>query len=195
MVAHSYQRIFAFVLDFFIVAVISTFLTFWIPNSKTYEDAYEAQKITISNYLDGEIKEKEYEEKMKELTYTLSKERIIFSLVDLIVSVAYFGSYTYYSNGQTFGKRAMKIKIVSNDHKELKHINMLLRAFCINGCFASSLEILFVFILSKDSYFSILSFIEIFQFIFLFSSCLMLIYKSDKRGLHDLICNTKVVKI
>ena len=68
MVSHSYQRFFAYFLDFFIVAVISTFLTFWIPNSEKYESAYKEEMTVVSDYIDGKIEDKEFESiKMSEI--------------------------------------------------------------------------------------------------------------------------------
>ncbi len=195
MASHSYQRFFAYFLDFFIVVVISTFLTIWIPNSEKYESAYKEEMTVVSDYIDGKIEDKEFESITKDLTYTLNRERVIYSLVDLIITVAYFGSFTYYSDGQTLGKKVMKIKIVSNDNKEASHFNLLIRAFLINGCLASFLELVFVLLMQKELYFSTLTCIEFVQLLFLISSLFMIIYRKDKRGLHDLICDTKVIKV
>ena len=89
----------------------------------------------------------------------------------------------------------MNIKIVSNDNKEISHFNLLIRAFLINGCLASFLEIVFVLLMQKELYFYALTCIEFAQLLFLISSIFMVIYRKDKRGLHDLICETKVIKI
>ncbi len=195
MLAHTYQRFLAFILDFLIISVIASFLTFWIPTSKEYEEAYKKEMDVVSNYLDGEIESAEFESTTRDLTYTINKERIIISLVDLVVTIAYFGTYVYYCDGQTIGKRVMKIKIVSNDDTEASHIQLFGRALLINGCLSSFLEILSIFLFTKDLYFSMLTSIEFCQFIFLIVSVFMFIYRKDKRGLHDLIVGTKVVKV
>ncbi len=194
MTAHSYQRIFAYILDLFIISIITAFLTIWIPNSKKYDEAYKEEMDTVSKYLDGEIEDNEFESKTKDLTYTLNKERVIFSLVDLIVTLAYFGSFAYYSDGQTFGKKALKIRVVS-DNNQLSHLKFIIRALLINGCLASSLEIISVLFLSKDYYYSVLTSIEFIQMFFVVVSIFMVIFRQDKRGLHDFICDTKVVKV
>ena len=123
----------------------------------------------------------------------MNKETVIESLVKIVITIAYFGTYAYYSNGQTFGKKFMKIKVVSDDNKEVNHFSMLSRSLLINGVLLSIIEVVLLF-LPKDKYFLIISPFEYIMMLFMIISMFMIIFRNDKRGLHDLVCKTKVIR-
>ena len=66
--------------------------------------------------------------------------RIIFKL---LIPVLYFGLITCFTNGYTLGKRLLKIKIVSTNHKHLTLWHSIERSL---GYYASSLEFGFGFL-------------------------------------------------
>jgi uncharacterized RDD family membrane protein YckC len=51
----------------------------------------------------------------------------------------------------------------------------------------------FIFILKGYSYFIFTSVLGFIQLLLLIISMLMILYRKDKRGLHDLMGNTKVI--
>jgi uncharacterized RDD family membrane protein YckC len=66
--------------------------------------------------------------------------KIIFKL---LIPVLYFGLITCFTNGYTFGKRILKIRIVSTSHKRLTLWHSIERSL---GYYASSLEFGFGFL-------------------------------------------------
>ena len=193
MSAYTYQRAFALFIDVLIVTFVSVILTIWIPESQKYKNSYKEELDTIEEFVNGEIKEKELEDRTYELTYIMNKETVIESLVKIVITIAYFGTYAYYSNGQTLGKKIMKIKVVSFDNKEVSHFSMLSRSLLINGVLLSIIEVALLF-LPKDKYFLIISPFEYVMMLFMIISIFMVIFRNDKRGLHDFVCKTKVVR-
>ncbi len=89
-----------------------------------------------------------------------------FSLYDIVMYLAasaYFILLTYYT-GSTVGKRLMNLKVVSGDDAPLTLLNVLYRETI--GRYLSSI---------------------------LFIGYIMIGASSEKRGLHDFLCNTRVV--
>lgn len=89
-----------------------------------------------------------------------------FSLYDIVMylaACAYFILLTYYT-GSTVGKRLMNLKVISGDGARLTLLNVLYRETI--GRYLSSL---------------------------LFIGYIMIGASSEKRGLHDFLCNTRVV--
>ncbi len=87
----------------------------------------------------------------------------LYDIFSYLAGAAYFIMLTYYS-GSTVGKRVMNLKVVSTDDAPLTFLNVLYRETI--GRYLSSL---------------------------LFIGYFMIGASSEKRGLHDVLCNTKVI--
>lgn len=89
-----------------------------------------------------------------------------FSVIDIVLyllTAIYYVSMTYYY-GTTLGKKLFNLKVVSTDGSELTFINVLYRETI--GKYLSSI---------------------------IFIGYLMIAIDSEKRGLHDRLCDTRVV--
>jgi uncharacterized RDD family membrane protein YckC len=64
-------------------------------------------------------------------------------MLKLLIPVVYFGLITCITNGYTFGKRLLRIRIVSTNHKNLTLWHSIERSL---GYYASSLEFGFGFL-------------------------------------------------
>jgi uncharacterized RDD family membrane protein YckC len=87
-------------------------------------------------------------------------------ILKLLIPVLYFGLITYFSNGYTFGKRILRIRIVSTNHKRLTLWHSIERSL---GYYASSLEFGFGFLQYFIDY--------------------------NRRTVHDRIAETIVIKV
>ena len=192
--AHTFQRIGAYIIDILIVAFISVLLTMWIPKSEKYQKAVEEESTLISDYSDKKINESEYIDKMYEARYTIEKENLVESIVSLVLTFGYFATFAYYNNGQTLGKKLLKIKVVTNDGKEPSHFQFMGRSLIINGCLASLLSIILILIIKSNQYSYTIGIVSIVQSVIMFASLISVISRKDRRGIHDLISNTKVVE-
>ena len=121
MEAHTIQRIGAYLLDLIILSLFVSLLTFWIPTSKKYDDAVKEESTLVEKLLDkdNDFNYDEFYEESTKARYTIDKESIITNIIQLVVIIGYFGTFAYYNHGQTFGKKLLKIKIVSSDDSEL----------------------------------------------------------------------------
>ena len=88
----------------------------------------------------------------------------------------------------------MKIRIV-NEKEENPNIGQIItRTLIVNQILPNILVIIFVVLLSKNQFLSVYSAITTITYIFIIVSSLMILYRNDKLGLHDLLSKTKVVK-
>ena len=190
--AFTYQRVVAYLIDIIIVGIITSLLTFWIPQSEKYESAIKEEEEYFELYTDKKIEINEYVDKVYETRYVLEKETVFSSIVSIVITFAYFATFQYY-NGQTLGKKLMHIKVVSCDEKEVTHLQLAIRALIINECLFGIVSTIMLFIIKSDQYLYTVGLVEFIQVIIVIISLLMIVVRNDKKGLHDILCKTEVV--
>lgn len=193
MPAQFNKRFFAYIIDIFIVLVIANLITMFIPISEKTQDYYkELQTAQIKMY-DKEIDVKEYTDIVLEDNYNISKGTVLISLTSIIIYILYFVVYQVYNNGQTVGKKLMKIKVKSITDESLSINTMLFRALIIYGIAANIINLILILLLKKELYLSISNTISIIQSLIVIISVFMILFSKQKRGIHDIITKTEVV--
>lgn len=195
------KRFSAYLIDillvFFITMLISE-VRFINPNYDKYNDAYEKYSQTYNDYIDNKISIEEFNKLNENNYYYLSKYGVSYNIVTALVIILYFGVFQKYNKGQTIGKKIFKIKVVSNDDKEVSLGKYLLRLIpmyyiYIGGLIPIIIDIVLIYILKVKYYMIVTSIITyVFVAIALISVCLM-VFSKNKKGLHELLTNTKVV--
>ena len=191
----SYKRILAYLIDIFIVICIATILTIFIPVSEEYTNQMNELNAVLEDYSSGDISETEYLEKFNDISYIANKESVQVSIVSVVLSTIYFVVLAYYMNGQTFGKKIMKIQVVSANSKKLTMNNYLIRSLIVDSILMNTISIVTILFLEKSSYLKVYDatstiFGAIYVVIFA-----MILFRQDGRGLHDLLANTKVISL
>ncbi len=190
---YIHKRIIAYFVDILIISMLSSILALPISNNNDTMDSYNELTSIVKKYQDKEITEEEYLTLYNDLNYDLTKSTVNETIIIAIVSILYFVVLNYYYNGQTFGKKLMKLKIVSNNDNKLSINNYLIRCLIVNTTLANIITAVLILTLSKEKYLlyegkfsTVFGVIYILCFVFA-------LYRNDGRGLHDLIANTKVV--
>lgn len=191
----SYKRILAYLIDIFIVICIATILTMFIPVSKEYTNQMNELNAVLEDYSSGDISETEYLEKFNDISYIVNKESVQVSVVSVVLSIIYFVVLAYYMNGQTFGKKIMKIQVVSANSKKLTMNNYLIRSLLVDSILINTISIVTILFLEKSSYLKVYDVTStIFGAIYVVIFA-MILFRQDGRGLHDLLANTKVISL
>lgn len=193
MPAQFNKRFFAYVIDIFIVLVIANLITMFIPISEKTQDYYKELQTTQKKMYDKEIDVKEYTDIVLEDNYNISKGTVLISLTSIIIYILYFVVYQVYNNGQTVGKKLMKIKVKSITDESLSINTMLFRALIIYGIAANIINLILILLLKKELYLSISNTISIIQSLIVIISVFMILFSKQKRGIHDIITKTEVV--
>ena len=99
------------------------------------------------------------------------------------------------NKGQTIGKKILNIKVVDqNTNKPISIIKGLLRSLIVFSIVSSSLNIAFLYIFNANNYlYSYLTLLAL-EGIFTLITTIFILYRKDRRGLHDMISNTIVIK-
>lgn len=162
------------------------------------------QEIISTKYDDTTISREEYQEIVTEINdkfdiiakdyiYLLNQKGVSNSIITLICTLLYFGVIQYFLKGQTIGKRLFKLKVVSNSGKKINILNYLLRSLVVNDVLLNSIGIVFLITTSRTIYQYadnvIGTIISLVEAIIIF----LVLTREDRRGLHDLLFNTKVI--
>ena len=203
------RRIMAYFIDIILVVMVSTLITsnkYIDINYSKYQKVYNEYKTCYDEYesllKDSEeekLDEKEsdkldkYEEKLNNYSYRLSKLSFVPRFMGIILSLFYFVVLQFYFNGQTLGKKIMKLRVVSNDSKNINIFSFLIRSLIVHEIFISSLNLICILFLSKNVYFT---YSKVIYFVTYFIEILIvftIIFSKDNRGIHDILANTKVI--
>ena len=194
--AYFIKRLGALILDMIIVSTVVSMFTFFVNNNSNYEKLTKEYSDVMEQAMDKKTSPKEYKNllsKASDISYDLSKQTVVVSFVSLTMYILYFIVFQFYNKGQTIGKKLMKIKIESNDGKDLTMNQLAVRSLIINSILANLILLAVIILGSKDVYFVSSTTVSMIQYIIIFTTAIMILFRKDKRGLHDVITNTKVI--
>ena len=193
MKPYSYKRILAYILDVIIITIISEFITMIVPQSETYQAKSEEYIQLLKDYSQQKISKDEYLEQVNESLYILNKESVSVTIITIALSIGYFAISAYYMKGQTVGKKLMHIKIVSDDEREPSLKQYLIRSLFMNSILSNILGVIALLALQKTLYLKVNDVIVYFFISFSIVDVSMILFRKDRRGLHDLIAKTSVI--
>lgn len=189
------NRFLAYLIDIIIVALVFLCLNSFMP--KNHNISVLENEITDlrSSYLKKEIDTKVYFNRYAIIRKNLDQQYIPSNILNVIIILCYFVLVPYYWDGKTIGKKIFKLKIVKSESNEKVSLNnYLVRSIINNGvlCFLISMSTVFLF---DDSKYLLITIIcGILQFLLVIISGFMIIYRHDKKGVHDLVSGTQVIK-
>ena len=186
------KRLVAYILDAIIVSLIFSVLTMFIKESNNLINLNNQLNTISENFINKTITMKEYFNQYSSIEYLVNKEMFLQNLFSLILMIGYFVILPYYYNGQTIGKKMMKIKIVKEADK-LTINDLALRNLLANGIAMTFIELALIFLIKDTPYFITISILSFIQFLLVITSVFMILYRKDKKALHDIICKTLVV--
>lgn len=191
----SYKRIVAYVFDVVIVTLLASILTYFLPENKEYNESVNEYSTLLNNLTNEEMTQEEFIKKTNNMIYDINTNSITINIVTTVLTISYFVVLAYFMNGQTLGKKLMNLKIVSSNKKKLTMNNYLIRGLVINSILMNILEIIFILVLNKQAYLKvndIITYIFGITYIITFG---MILFREDKKGLHDYLAGTKVISV
>lgn len=187
------QRFLAFIVDTLFVVLISSLIAFpFVDNASIEKLNMEMQEVS-ENYINSEIDINTYLAEYSSVVYQLSRKNGVVSFVTIFIEILYFIVYQLYNKGQTLGKKLLKIRVESVDDGELTMNQMIFRVIIINSILYGFVSFALSIFASQSTYFYGILIFELIQYLVLLISGLMIMF--GKRGLHDLVSHTKVVRI
>lgn len=186
------KRFLAYLIDIILVGTIMGIIgaIFTTKNATVLSNQFlELNEQVINTKLDFGI----YYSRVADITLSLDRENFMINIINCVIIILYFVVLPLYKNGQTLGKKIFKIKIVREDKEDLTANELIIRNIVVNGLLNTFLAFCLVFLLSGFEYFTITSILGFIQFVLVVVSACMIIFRKDKKGLHDIITKTKVV--
>lgn len=192
------KRFIAFIIDIFIVSIISEALSN-VSFINIYKDKYietysEYQKV-YDEFVDNKITLEKYNSNVIHYNYELSKLSIISNSIYIVIFIAYFVGINCLYEGQTLGKKLMNIKIVGENDNKISAWIYLLRTILITGIFGTFLLTISILIFKENMYYNFSYIIGLIQYIFQLIVGISIVVNKNGKGLHDLICKTKVIEL
>src|SRR5574344_796312 len=127
------KRFVAFIIDMIILGFISWLIYLIIPDNQNVINLEKELNTVSDNFFNQIINFKEYFNQIVSINYDISKQNILYNLLDIVLIAIYFIGLPLNNSNQTFGMKIMKIKIGG----EVNFNNLLIRAAIINGILIS----------------------------------------------------------
>lgn len=189
------KRIFAYIIDIYIVSFISAMLFGLIPffkddfnnylnSTKEYSDILLNSTSGSSDIDEEELIDIEYD-------IEIQSKPILFMRTGLLL--LYFGVIGYLWKGQTLGKKIFKLQIVPNKRESLNPGLFILRSILVTNLIPEVASLLVLILCSKGTWYDATLIISNISYFLRFLMLGFVIFRDDERGLHDLICDTKVI--
>lgn len=191
--AGFFKRLLAYVVDIVIVSLIVSIVTLGLSKTKT--DSLNKQLLNVQNdFFAEKITMDEYLDMTTSLTYESERASLISNIVSVIILVGYFIGFQYLNNGQTLGKKLLKIKIMENNEKP-RLMTIIIRSLLIDSILINLIGILLVLVLNDRNYVLTYGLFSMLHMLFMFVSICMMLFRNDKLGLHDIITHSSVVEV
>ena len=188
------SRLFAYFIDIFLVALIVSFLSSFLVRTDNYNKLNNELNDITEKYINGDISTSVYINNQAEISHDIAKENFFVNLLQGFIIVGYFIILPYCNNGQTLGKKLLKIKIIS-ENDNLEYNQLIIRSLIVNELGYLLITMSLVYILPSFGYFILTSILSFIEFIIFIVNIILIIKNNDHKGLHDILCKTKVIEI
>lgn len=191
----SLKRIIAFVIDIVIVSLVVSLINLLPidPYQDKYKDTYEKyNEVVRKSTEDGSH---DYKDEIIELNYEVYKYRTYSSVFSAAALILYFGVLPLVMNGQTLGKKVMKLRVVSNNDKKLNFWKYLIRIVILNNIWLSLINVGAVYIVDGVKFYYVTYVISMISSLVYMLNLIMVMFRKDNRGLHDMVAGTKVIEV
>lgn len=190
MKAKLHKRVIAYLIDMILLLIIFGIISYFFQS-----DIDNQIKINNANYVNGVINFDTFIDNANKLYMENDKQKIIFYLINIIYIILYFVIFPLYKGGSTLGKKVLGIKVEASYNQKLTFKSLFIRNLVINGLLYLIIVVLTLYLLPSSIYFTLISIIGFIQITLVIISIFMVLYRQDKRGIHDLLAHTKVVTI
>ena len=188
------QRFAAFILDVFIVSMVASMIAYPFLDMNSIDKLSESSTQIVEDYMKQEISIEEYTNESISVSYEMARKQGILSLITIFLNVLYFVVFQIKNDGQTIGKKLLKIKVSSNDGSQLTMNQMIFRSLIINSILIDMVNFCVLLFTNQTAYFYGVGILSMVQFIMIAASGFMVMFSDKRQGIHDLIAHTDVVK-
>jgi len=198
MKASILRRLGAYLIDIFLIFFVSSLLSGFMPNNDKITKLSNENMEFLSKYY--EVIEKgdlegldEYSNQLNKYNYDLNKLSVFSNLFTVGLYFLYFIVFQRYNNGQTVGKKLLKIEVIDDDGNIPSFKQMIIRGIIIYPMILSLIDIILILLLKEVAYMSISNIIIYIQY-GLYIVCFVTSIMNGK-GLHNKLAGTCVINV
>lgn len=191
--ASFWQRLCAFIIDMFLISLVSSLITQPFIHNNNLQTLSNEVTDTLEQYQKKKIDINTYINRTVDISYDMARESGLSTIIGIAISILYFVVYQFKSNGQTVGKKLLKIRVVKKDDSDLTMNNILFRSLIIDSILVDIIILCLSIFANKDVYFYGVGIVQFIQYVVIFVSCLIILSRKDRQGIHDMVANTEVV--
>ncbi len=197
MQAKFVKRLFAYLIDLFVFGflVLCVVSAFRLDDNKVLINLSDELSNLNQTYLDGNITFSNYIHEYSKINYLIDKNEVLVNILNVILLMILYVFIPFFTKGQTIGKKLANIKIIKTNNKKLDLNTLIVRSLLVNFLGNMLISLALVFILKDMSYYIPTLILTIFELLLVIISTFMILYKSEKRGIHDYITSTQVVEV
>lgn len=190
MQAGFFKRVCAYIIDILIVYAIMSLVTMSVNTNNDYQE--KLSELT-EKYSATEVTYEDFIVEYNELNYKTQKSSYINYVVEFILTVGYFVVFQTLNKGQTLGKKILKLRVVNNNEGDINFKNIIIRSIFLYSILPLITTVFTIKFLNMKTYINVYSVVTTIEAVFFFLTFGFIVYRKDKRGLHDIIANTKVI--
>ena len=197
MNAGFFRRLGAYLIDVIIIMLVASLVSRFLPNSEKINKLNEANSNLFSDYSkviqEGDMdKINDFSILITDYNYELTKLSLYTNLSTIVLYLLYFVGFQGYNNGQTVGKRLLKIEVVDDEDNNPNFKQLLIRGVILYPMILSMLDTMLIHILSKSNYMTCSTVIAYIQYGIYLACFITVIFTG--RGIHDRLSGTRVIK-
>lgn len=191
---YFFPRMIAYIIDILIVTVVCTGIMFFIPENKNYSKYMQEYEQIQTDFISEKITADEFLNKSINVVYDLDYSNVVSMILEIVLIILYFIVFQFYNKGQTLGKKLMKLKVVSIKDSDLTLNQVAIRALIINSVLINILILGALLFLGRNYYYYASSTLQVVAAIIVLVTLIMILFRKDGRGLHDVLAGTKVIQ-
>lgn len=189
----TFKRVLAYLIDMLIISIIASMFSsieFLNPYLEDYQKTYNEYMSQVSELTNEDILNNT---KIQEYAYDIEYYGVYISITTVVISLFYFVFFQHFNKGKTIGKALLDIEVVDKSMEKASLLQLFIRTLIIDGVFLNTLSIIFILTMSKGVYLKASNALSVFEVAIYSLTIIMLMFRNDKRGPHDLLAGTVVV--
>ena len=187
------QRLAAFILDVFIVSMVASLISYPFLDLDSINKLNESSTQVVEDYMTQKISINEYTSYSISISYEMARKQGVLSLITIFLNILYFVVFQVKNNGQTIGKKLLRIKVSSQDGN-LGMNQMIFRSLIINSILVDMVSFGILLFTSATIYFYGAGILSMIQFAIIAISGFMVMFSKKSQGIHDMVAHTDVVR-
>lgn len=190
----EFKRVLSYIIDLLVVLLITFLICLIIPKENNLYKVQGSMNLLNEQILKKEINFSTYFNNYSILIHEIDGYNYINYIVTLIIIVLYFIILPKLLKGQTIGMKLLKLRLIEKNKDEISINSLIIRSLIFNGILYFMGLIILHLLFSDKIYFISVIILGIIQILLVITSCFMIIYRKDKRGLHDILSSSKVIE-